>query len=376
MMRRILKIAAGLVAVLAVAVGILAINAALLPSGITRFEGTGDDVHERLRDINADSVAGRLAEAVSFETVSNDDRSIDPEPFLALHDWLKEAYPSAHAVLDRELVSELSLVYRWPGNSDCPAVGFVTHLDVVPVEGGTEAEWTYPPFQGVVADGFVWGRGALDAKSSLIYVMEAIETLSKQEFVPRCDVYVLAGHDEEIGGADGAGAIASLLRSRNVRFSWLVDEAGGFSGNLDGSIEPMVANIGVAQRGFANVRITASAEGGHSASGIEETAITRLSRAIVAIRENPMPGGLDGITEAELKARATGGLFLQKFMAANMWLARPLAEWTVRSGGHVNYLRSTMAVTVVEGGSLTSCPRRPARSSRSGCTRATLWTMW
>jgi len=329
---------------------ILVFNALTMPLGITTYPESRDDIVDRINKIDTHTVASRIAESIEFPTVSYDDGPVDPGAFIALHEWLNNTYPSAHLVLERELINDLSLVYKWKGTSDCNPIGFVTHLDVVPVESGTEDEWTYPPFKGVVSDGFVWGRGAYDTKNTIIYFLEAVENLANRGFTPRCDVYLLAGHDEEAGGQNGAKETASLLRSRNIHFSWLIDEGGSFSANLDGSTAPMVANIGVGQRGFANIKLTVRAKGGSTARGTEETAITKLSRAILTIRENPMPGRLDGVPEEDLIARARGGLFYHKLIAANTWLLRPVAETILESKGQVNYLRSTAAATIISGG--------------------------
>jgi carboxypeptidase PM20D1 len=159
--------------------------------------------------------------------VITDEGPADSSAFLRLHDWLQTTYPAAHETMDREVVSDLSLVYRWPGLERCPAIGFVSHLDVVPVEEDTGEDWSHPPFDGVVADGFVWGRGAIDTKDNLIYAMEAVERLASRGFQPACDVYLLFGHDEETGGGRGAAVIAGTLAERGVRFAWILDEGAG-----------------------------------------------------------------------------------------------------------------------------------------------------
>lgn len=82
------------------------------------------------------------------------------------------------------------------------------HLDVVPVEAGTESKWKHPPFSGVVADNFVWSRGALDDKASVVAILEAVEWLIGQGFEPKRTVYLAFGHDEELGGFSGAAQMA------------------------------------------------------------------------------------------------------------------------------------------------------------------------
>jgi carboxypeptidase PM20D1 len=191
-----------LLALIFVIVCIVAIRTAMFPTGI-EGQAVQPEFAERLQAIDEQLIAHRIGQAVSFPTVIYDTGPADSSAFLRLHDWLEETYPIAHQAMEREVISDLSLLYQWPGQSECPAIGFVSHLDVVPVEEGTIEEWTYPPFEGVVADGFVWGRGAIDTKDNMIVAMEAVERLASRGFNPACDVYLLFGHDEETGGQNG-----------------------------------------------------------------------------------------------------------------------------------------------------------------------------
>ena len=349
MIRLAFKVLAFLAAGLLLVVAIMMWNVSRLPDAIVDV-GPDEDLAARLDALDRERIATRIGEAVRFPTVIYDDGGLDPAPFLALHAWLDETYPQARSVLEKETVNDLSLLYRWPGSRQCPAIGFITHLDVVPVPASTVDQWTHPPFAGIVADGFVWGRGAVDTKDSLIIVMEAIEGLAQRGFAPECDVYLLAGHDEEIGGREGAAATAALLRQRGVRFAWLLDEGDGFSANLDGSLNPPVASISISAQGYLTLKVTAVGEEGHSSDGIEDTAVTRLADALIALRDNPMPGRLDGVAEADVKARAAGAPFFEKALIANLWAFRPVVESLTEAYGAVPYLRSTMAATVIEGG--------------------------
>ena len=329
---------------------VMAWNTWRFPDAIFDLGPPSPEIVARVEAVDIEAVAARIGAAVQFPTVINDNYELDPEPFLALHDWLEATYPASHEVLEKDVVNDLSLIYRWPGRSGCPAIGFISHLDVVPVEEATVDDWTHPPFGGVVADGFIWGRGAFDTKDNLIIIMEAFESLIQAGFEPACDVYLLAGHDEENGGFQGAVPSAALLRKRGVRFAWLVDEGGGFSANLDGSTEPLVASITLAATGYLTVKVTAKGEAAHSSTALEDTAITRLAEALIALRDHPFPGRLEGVAQMDAAARAAGGSLFLRVMAANPWAFRPLTEYVVESYGAYYFLRSTMVATVIEGG--------------------------
>ena len=126
------------------------------------------DAPVQLPELDAEGAASRLAESLTYRTLSfPPPMPMDTATFRSLHDFLEASYPGVHSTLDRERVNGLSLLYTWPGSDpSLDPVVLMGHLDVVPVIPGTEDDWTHGPYRGVVADGFIWGRGAVDDKSS------------------------------------------------------------------------------------------------------------------------------------------------------------------------------------------------------------------
>ena len=174
------------------------------------------------------------------------------------------------------------------------------HLDVVPVEPGTEARWTHPPFAGVIDERFVWGRGALDDKMSVLAIAEAVERLLADGFAPRRTVYLAFGHDEEVGGAEGAGAIAGLLAERGIRLAYTIDEGMGIvARGLVPAVPADVALIGIAEKGYLTLEVVASASGGHSSTppprdrGRAPVPRPRPPRGASPARGDPRAGGGD-----------------------------------------------------------------------------------
>ena len=148
--------------------------------------------------------AERLGEAIQFKTISYQDRSqIDLEEFRLLHEFLRASFPLVFSQLEVEIVNGYSLLIRWPGSEpELEAILFTAHMDVVPIEPGTEGDWTHPPFAGVVADGRVYGRGSLDDKLGVLGNLEAAESLLAEGFVPARTIVFAFGHDEEISGKE------------------------------------------------------------------------------------------------------------------------------------------------------------------------------
>ena len=122
----------------------------------------------------SDEIAERLAGAIRFETISPEDPAdFEGARYDDLSAYLRASYPRTHAALELERVNTYSLLYRWQGsNPDLQPALFMSHLDVVPVEDAALAAWTHPPFAGVIEDGYVWGRGAIDVKSGVILWLE------------------------------------------------------------------------------------------------------------------------------------------------------------------------------------------------------------
>jgi carboxypeptidase PM20D1 len=300
--------------------------------------------------LDADAMAKRLAAAIAIPTISEAGQPPAIAHFATLHTLLEREYPRVHATLARETINEGALLYRWAGREDCPAALFAAHQDVVPIEPGTEKDWNHAPF-GEIADGAVWGRGAIDDKAALLGLMEAAEFLLAQGFTPRCPVYFAFGHDEEIGGRLGAAAIAARLAERDVELSFVLDEGGAITeGTVPGVAVP-VATIGIAEKGYVSVRLIARGSGGHSSMPPQRTAIGSLARAVLRLEEN-RPEADFGPVQRELLQRIAPYVgFGQRLALSNLWLTAPLVESMLAARPATDAtLRTTTAPTMFDAG--------------------------
>ncbi len=341
------KILVGSAIVLAVAALGLVANAARLPSR-QPLSGSPDVAAV---EINETKAVERLSQAIRHRTITVDAQANSaPDVFPAFRTFLAQAYPLFGKNLPVEAVAGHSLLYTWQGRrADLAPLVLTAHQDVVPADDLTG--WTYPPFDGVVAGGSVWGRGTLDDKSGLIGLLEATEALLAKGFQPERTIYFGFGHNEEGGAAEnGASAIARALEARGVRGATVIDEGGWIYDKIPG-VAQRVALIGIAEKGYLSLQLSVSEAGGHSAMPPRATAIGILGRAVDAVEQHPMPARLDGASAALFDALAPEMSFGMKVLFANQWLTRPLILRELAKQPATNATtRTTTAATIIRGG--------------------------
>jgi carboxypeptidase PM20D1 len=306
-------------------------------------------------EVDAEALAANFARALTFPTISpQNEADRDSAAFLAFHDFLAETYPATHEALTREVVGDLSLLFTWEGREPgLTPVVLMGHIDVVPVIPGTEEDWTHPPFDGVIADGYIWGRGALDNKSTVISILETVERMVAEGFQPRRTVYLAFGHDEEVGGPNGARVIADLLESRGVaEYAMVLDEGGAVApGEMMGIPEADLAIIGIAEKGFVSLELRVEAAGGHSSTPPMQTAVGILAKAISRLEENPFPHRLDGPAFELFRYLGPEMGLGPRVAFANLWLTRPLVERQLLAESQTAaMLRTTTAATMFNAG--------------------------
>jgi carboxypeptidase PM20D1 len=297
------------------------------------------------------ALAQRLAASLRVQTLSPTSETPALDAFVAFHALLERQYPRVHAQLARETVNGASLLFHWRGRRDCAPLVLTAHQDVVPVEPGTEAGWTRAPFAGAQHDGYLYGRGAIDDKGSLLAMLEAVERLLADDFVPQCPVWLAFGHDEEVGGAQGAQQLAARLRQLGVQPAFLLDEGGALTeGTFPGLATPL-ATIGVAEKGYLSVRLSTRADGGHSSMPPRASAIGILAAAVARL-EAHRPAAALGAVQRELLQRAAPQLpWSRRVVLANLWLTAPLVERLFAASPATDAtLRTTTAPTLFQAG--------------------------
>lgn len=301
---------------------------------------------------DSDLVAEHLAQSIRFKTLSAQSAPIDTKAFAGFRKWLAETYPATHEALTLHVINTHTLLFHWQGrHSDKQPVLLSAHYDVVPVNPDTESKWAHPPFAGHIdEENRIWGRGALDDKSAVIALIESVEAALSQQFTPNSDVYIAFTHDEELGGNAGAKAVTAWFRDNNITPAWSLDEGSFVLDGLVPGLDKPVASINVAEKGFLTLRLSVDGAGGHSSMPPAQTAVTRISRAVVAVQDAPIPGGLSGVTGQMYTSIARHMSFDKRILFANSWLFSPVIEHVVGQSPSGNaMLRTTTAPTMLSG---------------------------
>lgn len=297
--------------------------------------------------------AERLGAAIRFQTVAR--KAGDPvagadQPWLDLHDFIEQTYADFLSKTTRQTIGKYTLVYKWPGRDATLApIVLMAHQDVVPYNDGTLEDWAYGPFAGKVADGYIWGRGAMDNKGTLIALLEGASALAKTGWTPERTIIFLFGHDEEVLGAGAKAAFAELGR-QNITPMMVLDEGMMALESFPLTGKP-VGLVGIAEKGYLSVRITARTMGGHSSAPPRESGAVRIARVIVALEENQMPANLEVAPFIDMVGAVASDLpFMTRMAFANRWIFSGMIKAQAGQEATSNaLLRTTTAPTMMNG---------------------------
>lgn len=299
---------------------------------------------------DADAATSALQQLIRCKTVSNVDPALeDDSEFEKLIALLPGLYPRVYDVCSIRRLPDRGLLFRWPGKHDAAPSVMMAHYDVVPAD---EEKWDKPPFDGIIEDGVLWGRGTLDTKGTFNGVLSAANTLIAQGFQPENDIYFAFSGGEEVNGA-GADNIVDYFVQHGIQPALVLDEGGAVVENVFPGVKAPCGLIGIAEKGMINVEYKVLSQGGHASAPPVRTPISTLADACKAVLSHPFKMHITKPAAEMFDTLGRHSTFLYKIIFANMWCFSWVIDLLGKTGGgEMNALvRTTTAFTQMEGSS-------------------------
>jgi acetylornithine deacetylase/succinyl-diaminopimelate desuccinylase-like protein len=294
-------------------------------------------------DLSREGPIGLLQQLLRFDTSNppgNEGACIDFVDGL-----LREAGVSPERVTKE--TGRPNLVARLPGRGLAPALLFCGHVDVVPADPSV---WAHPPFAGEVADGCVWGRGALDMKSGVAMMVWAFLRAARSAAPPSGDLVLALVADEESGGRCGARFLVEERPDlfRGVRHA--IGEFGGFPLHLLGRTFYMIQ---VAEKMPVVLDVVARGPAGHGARPVRGGAMRKLARVLERLETHRLPVHITPVTRQMIEIMADS-LPLAGRIAARRLLNPALTDFLLNRLGDAGQIfaplfRNTVSATMLRG---------------------------
>ena len=331
--------------------GALLIFLAVILIRTLRFKPrAGVTVSEETVSVDRDKVTENLRTLVRFKTVSYRDPSFEKdEEFEGMIEALPSLYPNVYEKCTLTRLPDRALLYKWEGKAhDAPSV-LMAHYDVVPVN---EDMWEKPPFEAILEDGVIWGRGTLDTKVTFASILYAADTLISQGFVPENDIYFAFSGGEEVNGR-GAENIVDYFEEKGITPSMVLDEGGAVVENVFPGVTSPCGMIGIAEKGMIDLEYKTVSAGGHASAPKPHTPVGTLSAACVKVESKPFKSHLCAPVAKMFDTLGRHSTFVYRMIFANLWCFSPILDMLCKkSGGELNALmRTTVAFTQMSGSS-------------------------
>ncbi len=305
------------------------------------------DMKSECTDYN--TYAENLSRIIQIPTISIRGVS-DNTNIYKLHELFAELYPY---IYKQCTVTDIdgALLYKLSGtNEKLQPILLMSHQDVVEATG----KWHHEPFSGEIKDNKIWGRGTVDTKGSLCAMLEAMNELIRDGFIPERDMYIASSNNEEITG-DGAIKTVEYLYERGITFELVMDEGGSVLATEAGqALVPHNAMVGVFEKGRANIKFIANSSGGHASVPFNKNPFARLAKLVYIIENrNPFKKRITRPVILQYKAMAPYMKhFRHRFLYGNLWLFRffPAPQIMHKQGGQTGAMvKTTCVFTMAEG---------------------------
>ncbi|MFU8792916.1 MAG: M20/M25/M40 family metallo-hydrolase [Acholeplasmataceae bacterium] len=318
-----------------------------------RFQSSVIPEMKKRHAIDEERIYESLSQMIQFDTVSYRDTAlIKKKPFDDFRSYLKSRYPNIYQVADYSL-HDGAILLKIKGENHLEPVVLMAHFDVVPVDG----TWTHPPFSGHIDETHIHGRGTLDTKNSLCAIMESVEFLVSHKKTFKRDLYLAFGCDEETHGQT-ALKIVNHLKEKGIKPYFVLDEGGAVVSKAFPGVKEKAAVIGIAEKGFLNVRLVGRSQGGHASTPPKDQVMTNLAKVVTILhRKDPFrlkltPAAHELFNHIAPYSRS----FVIRMFFANLWLFLPLVKVIAKKSGgsFLASFKTTQAFTTAQGAQATN----------------------
>ncbi len=249
--------------------------------------------------------------------------------------------------LEHRLLPGGSLAIFVPSDDERPPVLFLDHVDVVPV--AQPERWTHPPFGGVIADGYVWGRGAVDNKGCVVMALEALRLMKEAGQEPTRRLTLLITPDEETDGREGSRRVVSD-HLEDLGFPTVLLDEGSF---VLPDFYPglTVGAVAVAEKTFLRIDLRVQGDAGHASMPTPETPSAVLARALQRIADWDPPAQLQAPLRETLWRIGGAKGFPLGIVLRNPTIFWPLLQriFAKTAAGNA-VIRDTVGITIVRAG--------------------------
>ncbi|MCQ2413953.1 MAG: M20/M25/M40 family metallo-hydrolase, partial [Clostridia bacterium] len=331
--------------------GVLVLFLAFLVIRALAFKPSADDLtaDTSVEEFDRDGAVTCLQALLRCKTVSRVNHEEEDEAeFRKLIDLLPTLYPHVFETATLTRMDDRALLFRWKGKTAGDPAVLMAHYDVVPVD--VPEAWEKPAFDGVIENGVLWGRGALDTKVTFNSVLYGAEQLIKSGFTPEHDVYFAFSGGEEVNGK-GAVHIRDYFKEQGIHPALVVDEGGAVVEGIFPGVKGECALIGIAEKGMINVKYEVNSNGGHASAPKPHTPVGILSEACANIENHPFRSHLTKPVAEMFDTLGRRSTFVYRLIFANYWLFGGLLDGICKkSGGELNaMMRTTVAFTQMKG---------------------------
>ena len=336
---------------MAIIIGILAAFVAVILVRTLRFTPKAQpEISQEEVSFDRDSAIDALAQLIRCKTISYSDHTLeDDAEFEKLVALLPSLYSNVFKACAFNQLPDRGLLFKWPGKSAGDPAVLMAHYDVVPVN---EENWDKPPFDAIIEDGLLWGRGTLDTKGTFNGVLFAANHLISEGYQPEHDVYFAFSGGEEVNGK-GAPNIVDWFEKNGITPAMVVDEGGAVVENVFPGVKQPCGLIGIAEKGLMNAQFRTVSPGGHASAPKPNMPVDVLSKACMDVLSHPFKAHITKPVAEMFDTLGRHSTFLYRMIFANMWCFGWVIDLLGKlSGGEMNALvRTTVAFTQMEGSS-------------------------